>query len=328
MSFKLLILFVMALLAGCQSFAEHNAQPIQRGWVEFTDDGTLYRPCHFSDSSKVVSFPSALERLYYGRKQKSSLYVEWFGDTAFDRNEVAMSQIHFVSSRPDSCSEMFSDNLMTLMGDNQRWNAQLRENYILLFHRDTRRTLKFDYDQSVRFGRTWVWNSKIDLPSGDIYRLELSVEPQNFCRIDDNWYTFSSTLTLNGAEFTGCARRGMLDKSLLNTHYQFPFYISTRSFDLYLKPDGSAFLKEDYQNLQPVVESFGSWSLMPDRRLMIQFAYNQDMLRQEVLVFAIKNDGILSMEKGHSRYGPLGIKLVPVGHTMTLDSKTFKKIPR
>ena len=325
---KLSLLFIVLSSTGCLTLTSKQPLPLQRGWFDIAEDHAFFRPCFGNESLQVLSYPHSLTRYHNSRSQKASSYIEWLGNIEPFSDEVTINNLRYLSSNPNSCAEVLEQNLMVVYGSNDRWNVLVRENSIRVFLDDNRQLIEFPHNQAVLFGNRWIWNSKVELPTGITHRMELTVEPDSFCRIDSDWFSFSATLIVDGKEFNGCARRGMLDVGMLNTHYQFPFYVSTRSFDLYLEPDGSVFLKEDYQGIQPVVESYGTWTLMPERRIMIQFAYNQDMLRQEVFVFALSHDGILVMEQGHSRYGPLGIELVPAGRTMTLDSSLLRKVPQ
>lgn len=323
------LLFILILaLSGCLTIAKKPAQPLQRGWFDIDDGQAFYRPCFSSERFEVNRYPAAINRYKTSRSKQTSIYIEWLGDLNHTEDDLHIGNLRLLSDNPRSCHQMHDQSLMVAYGDNNRWNVQIKDDFIQVFIDDRRQTLRFPHEPAVVFGNQWIWSSKIELPTGVTHRLELTIEPESFCRAEDDWFSFSANLIVNGREFTGCARRGMLDIGMLNTHYQFPFYVSTRSFDLYLEPDGSVFLREDYHGIQPVVESYGSWQMMPDRRLMIQFAYNQDMLRQEVLVFAIANNGVLVMEQGHSRYGPLGLELVPSGRSMTLDQSILRKVPQ
>lgn len=322
----IVLILVCISLSACVANAPKPGSSYQRGWVVNHGNEYTYRHCFGRHTSQLSSASPALRRYMNQFVDSVPIYVEWIGESLPQETVTDIQEIRFMSADPESCRVSLSGVLLRASGARRNWVANVHEDYIQVVLNEERKRITYPLIPPQRDGADWVWDSEIELSDKTKSRLNLRVTSR-VCNERDEWYRLTAEMEIDGRFYRGCAKRGRLERSMLFTQYSFPYYVSTRSIDLHLYPDGEAFLHEDYQGIQPIVQSTGQWSVLPDRRLMIQLAYNNDMLRQEVLMFKIGEDGAIVMEQGHSRYGPLGLELIPAGVSMPWEPRLLKMVP-
>lgn len=311
----------LLLLSGCASLpfgGSSSESQYQRGWVSLEQDQYYLRGCHDLVAQPIERIPASLQRLYRQRSVSVPLYIEWIGQPGMEGEPTHIDQLRYVSPDPGACHQHLSEILMRAEGPSPGWQADITDSQIRVFLPQQRRTLVFPVGSVIRQGADWWWESDVQGRQRR-HRLSLRIQPEA-CQDGHNWYGLTAVMELDGQEYTGCAKRGSLERLVLFREYRLDPSVTTRDIRLQLLPDGKAMLSEDYLNQQPPLVSRGQWQLLSGGRLLVSLDEPDPQLQQEALLFMIQEGGAVQLPGFHPRYGRDGLRLHATGTRMPWES--------
>jgi len=309
------VLAISALLAGCIQTVKPPTIELKKSYQKFLR-GTVYieganynlRLC---GTGKVVGLldpnQNLIPHIYLNNEIIPSVYLE-FDARAANTLDWEVNKIYFSSKKAGNCSEEIETLDFLVSAVDQHWQAKIKNRNVALHKKNIYTQLSFVSDVS----KSDQWKAKMVLPHGISYNLDLQLNEKPCIDDQDQWYSLSANLKLNGEKLKGCARTGASVENFNSGKFSNHLSPADAFIVLNLNTDNSATLILDYRNGHPMLVNNGHWKMLENQVIAVKLKALDDNLQDTLMLFQVYDSKELRLKSFSELLGKGGLKLLPI----------------
>jgi len=309
------VLAISVLLAGCVQTVKPPAIELNKSYKKFLR-GTVYveganynlRLC---GTGKIVRLldPNQflIPHIYLNNEIIPSVYLE-FDASAVDTPDWEVDKVYFASKKTGNCGDEIETVDFLVRAVDQQWQAKIKDREVALHKKNIYTQLSFASDISLPDR----WKAKMVLPHGISYNLDLQLNERPCIDDQDQWYSLSANLKLNGESLKGCARTGTSVENLNSGKFSNLLSSDDAFIVLNLNSDNSATMILDYRNGHPMLVNNGHWELLENQVIAVKLKALDNSLQDSLLLFQVYDSKELRLKGFSELLGQVGLKLLPI----------------
>ncbi len=312
---KFLVLFaVIFLLQGCLYINNTVVEEKEVAFSKFLR-GTVYlenqqlklRACG-SSAISTLKDPQQYLRKHFSvaGEYLPSLYIE-ANASAADAIDWQLDTLYFVSQRPQQCGAKLRGLDYLLESLDGSLQAQVSDRQVIISKQDIYTQLNFSSQRKDN-----NWKGDLQLPQGRRFVMSLTIDDKPCTDNNQQWYSASAQVRLNGQSYLACVRKGDPIKQFASGSYSNVLSQDSAFIVLDLEQDNSAKLIIDFRNGHPLEINPGQWKMLSNAVLELTVGDQADSDGQSVMLFQVFNNKELRLKGFSEILGNTGLKLLPV----------------
>jgi len=309
------ILSFTVLLGGCVTTPISPLSEVQKPFSKFLR-GTVYldgndykfRNCGATDISTLVDHNEQLETFFNQLDGHfPSLFVE-FDAVAAANADWQVEKIYFAANKPKNCTDLANTSRYIISDVKGLWNAEISDEQVSIRKKGIYTQLVF----SAQENQDNKWRASMVLPQGSKYDMSLALKNSSCTDHQQQWYSMSADLVLNGERLTGCVRKSITINNFVSGDYSNILADNAAFIVLSLKENQDVELIIDSRNGNPMVVTSGRWSILPNQVLELSLNSSYSENESTVMLFQVFNNQELRLKGFSEVLGKTGLKLLPI----------------
>lgn len=309
------ILSFVVLLCGCvttssslSSTAKKPFSKFLRGTVYLDGNDYKFRSCGASEISSLVDSNRQLA-VFFNKLDAPfpSLFVE-FDAIAATEADWQVEKIHFAANKPKQCTDIADSSRYIIADVKGLWSASVSDEQVSIRKKGIYTQLIF----SAQANQDNKWRASMVLPQGSKYDMSLSLKNSACTDHQQQWYSMSADLILNGEKLSGCVRKSITIDNFISGKYSNALADNDAFIVLSLTESQDVELIIDSRNGNPMIVSSGRWSLLPNQVLELSLDSGHSENESTVMLFQIFNNQELRLKGFSEVLGQTGLKLLPI----------------
>jgi len=308
-------LAISVLLAGCVQTVKPQAVALNQSYKKFLR-GTVYiqeasynlRLCGTGEIVRLLDPNQYLiPHIYLNNEIIPSVYLE-FDARAANTLDWEVDKVYFASKKAGNCAEEIETADFLVSAVDQHWQAKIKNRNVALHKKNIYTQLSFVSDIS----KSDRWKAKMVLPHGISYNLDLQLSEKPCIDEQDQWYSLSANLKLNGEKLKGCARTGTSVENFNSGKFSNLLSSDDAFIVLNLNTDNSATMILDYRNGHPMLVNNGHWEMLENQVIAVKLKALDNNLQDSLLLFQVYDSKELRLKGFSELLGKVGLKLLPI----------------